>query len=689
MSLRVGIDIGGAFTDLYATDTETKKVEWTKVESTPPEFEKGVLEGIDTLEEQGVYIKNADRILHGQTVVINTIITRTGANVGFITTKNYDIMDIQRANRRDIFNFRYKKPTPLISRYMSEWIDERIDQDGSIHKPLKGKEVASATKALIDKGAESFCIGFINSYQNPQHEKEAKEIVEKVCKDGGVLEPFITLSSDITREWREYERFSSAVLNAYTQPVFVRYLEKLERALRNKGFGGTFYIALASGGLSTSDYAKLFPIRTVEGGPISGIMGGIYLGKMLKEENLIVIDGGSTTIKAGLAKKLSPEVSTEYWVEKDEYHEGYPIKIPTVNISEIGNGGTSIIWIDETGNIQVGPKATGARSGPACYGMGGKEPTLTDAYVVTGYLNPEYLLGGKLRILKGLAAKAIGKVAKQLKVDLKDAAYEAIRVANDNSSHLIRLISIRRGFDPRDFTLIAHGGSGPMLAPFISKELGIPRIVVPTIPSGVFNSWGMTNYDVRHELLRTNVMGLKEIPETINKVNRLFKEIEEDINATFSKEGIDPNEIKLEKFIDLKYEGQAYTLKIRVSNGKLKIQNIKKIRNDFHNAHFREYGFKLDSPIEVVNFHVVGVYKTKPLRIEKRLIYGTLKDAFLEERNIYNGNEISVPIYKKEKLPTGIALEGPCIIEGDTATIIVNEKTKGKRDLYGNLIMIQ
>jgi len=689
MSLRVGIDIGGAFTDLYAVDTETKKVKWTKVESTPPEFERGVLEGIEAQEEQGIYIKDTGHVIHGQTVVINTIITRTGANIGLITTKNYDIMDIQRANRRDIFNFRYKKPTPLVSRYMTGWIDERIDQDGSIHKPLKEKEVALAAQSLIDKGAQSFCIGFINSYQNPRHEKKAGDTVRRVCKEYGTSEPFITLASDITREWREYERFSTAVLNAYTKPVFVRYIEKLERALKKRGFEGTFYIALASGGLSTSDYAKKFPIRTVEGGPISGIMGAIHLGKMLKEENLIIIDGGSTTTKAGLAKKLSPEISTEYWVEKDEYREGYPIKIPTIGISEIGNGGTSIIRVDETGNIQVGPDATGARPGPACYGMRGEEPTLTDAYVVAGYLNPEQLLGGKLKINEELASKAIRKVAKQLKVDIRDAAYEAIRVANDNSSQLIRLILIRRGFDPRDFTLIAHGGSGPMFAPFISQELGIPKIVVPTIPSGVFNSWGMINYDVRHELLRTNVMTLKEMPETINKLNRLLEEIEEEIKATFYEGRIEENEIELERFLDLKYEGQAYTLKIRIGNNKLKTQDRKKIENVFHKTHFREYGFELDSPIVLVNSHVVGIHKIRPLKIEKRIFRGTLKDAVLAERSIYNGNEISVPIYKKEKLPTSITIEGPCIIEGDTATTIVTEKFKAKRGPNGNLMMTQ
>lgn len=690
---RIGIDIGGAFTDLYAIDQNTEKSAlWVKVESTPPHFENGVLQGIEELENQGVYVKDASQVIHGQTVVINTIITRTGANVGFITTAGYDIMDIQRANRRDIFNFKYKKPTPFINRYMTEWINESIDSDGSIYKPLNEKEeVKKATESLLKKSAESFAIGFINSYQNPTHEIKVKEIVEQTLKENGIEKPLITVSSDLSREWREYERFNTAVLNTYVQPLFVNYLEKLEEALKEKGFNGVFFLTLASGGMATSDYAKQFPITTVEGGPIAGIMGGVLLGRLLSENNIIVIDGGSTTTKAGLAKNLTPQLDTECWIEQDEWNAGYPIRVPAINIHEIGTGGTSIVWVDEAGNLQVGPKAAGARPGPACYGMGGDKPTLTDAYVIAGYLNPEYLLGGKLKIHKDLAEKALKDIAKQLNLDIKSVAYGAIMVANDNSSNLIRLISIRRGFDPREFVLIAHGGSGPMFAPFIAEELAISKIMVPAIPSGIFNAWGMIGLDIRHELVQTSITPIEETEEFLKLINSTFEELESKIKSTFESESIDPITVEIERYLDMKYEGQAHTLKIPCPNGELGVEEIKKVKKAFHNAHSKEFGFNLpESGIEIVNFHVVGLHRVKYPKIEKQINYGSLKDAHLGEREVYNGvKEVLVPVYKKEKLPTNVTLDGSCIIEGDTSTIIVTENFKAKHDEYGNIIIVR
>ncbi len=690
MAFRIGIDIGGAFTDLYVVESETEETAWIKVESTPPEFEKGVIEGIKKLEDQeSISLEDANQIIHGQTVVINTIITRSGSNVGFITTDGYDIMDIQRANRRDIFNFKFKKPEQFVDRYMTEWVKERIDEDGSIHNPLDEVAVKEAAKSLIEKGAESISIGFINSYINTEHERRAKEIVEEVCKDHGIEDPLITISSDLTQEWREYERFNTAILNSYVQPTFVKYINKLEKALKEEGFDGTFYLTLASGGMATAKYAKKFPITTVEGGPISGIIGGTSIGELLDKRDIIVIDGGSTTTKAGLAENLTPKTKTEYWIEQSKYNPGYPTKVPVVDIQEIGNGGTSIVWADEAGNLQVGPKAAGARPGPACYGMGGEEPTLTDAYVVTGHLNPKYLLGGDLKMDRDLAVKSLKKVSEKLDLDPIEAAYGAIRVANDNSSRLIRLISIRKGLDPRDFTLIAHGGSGPMFAPFIAEELEIPEIIVPAIPSGVFNPWGMIGLDIRHELVRTRDMIMGEDKESIEDVNSTFEILEKEIEEDFKVEGIGPSETVINRRADMKYEGQAHTLKIPCPNGTLDVKHIKGLKKKFHEAHDREYGFKLeDSEIKIVNFHTIGLVKIEPPSIEEDKNEYTLSDAFMGYRNIFDGEKkVETPIYRKENFPTGVETEGPCIIEGGTATTIVPEGFKIKHDIYGNLRM--
>ena len=689
MKWRVGIDIGGAFTDLFAVTMEGSHEErWIKVESTPPDFERGVINGIEELESEGVSVREMAQVIHGQTVVINTITTRTGAKVGFITTEGFDTLEIQRANRRDIFNFRYRKPTPFVPRYMTEWIPERIDSDGSVYRPLDENAVREAAESLIKKGAESFAIGFINSYINPKHELRAKEIVEGVLRERG-LTPFVTASSELNREWREYERFNTAVLNAYVQPIFVKYIEKLENALRDRGFSGTFYITLSSGGMVTSDYAKRYPIFTIEGGPISGIMGGIRLSSFLGGKNIIVIDGGSTTTKAGLAKELTPKVYTEYWIEQDDWNAGYPLRVPTLDITEIGLGGTSIIWVDDAGNLRVGPQAAGARPGPACYGQGGDKPTLTDAYVLAGFLNPEYLLGGRLKVFKELAYGAMMDVAKKLNMDVKVASYGAVRIANDYAANLIRQISVKRGYDPREFTLIAHGGAGPMFAPFIAEELKIPEVVVPAIPSGVFNSWGMIGLDIRHELSLTDISKLMMEESYAKYVSSKFEELEMRVKEMFKAEGVDPSRVATARYLDMRYEGQAHTLKIPCYNGNIAVEHLKEVAEKFHRTHYDEYGFSLlESGMEIVGFHVAGMFKVRPPELSKLTATGTLKQAFLGERTLFlDGNELEVAVYKKELLPPGVVIEGPCIIEGDTATAVVTKSFKVRHDDFGNIIL--
>ncbi|MEM1520828.1 MAG: hydantoinase/oxoprolinase family protein [Candidatus Korarchaeum sp.] len=687
---KVGIDIGGAFTDLYAVTVEGAHEErWIKIESTPPNFEKGVIEGVEELESKGVNVKDMIQVIHGQTVVINTITTRTGARVGFITTEGFDTLEIQRANRRDIFNFRYRKPTPFVPRYMTEWIPERIDSDGSIYKPLDEEAVRNAVESLVRKGAESFAIGFINSYINPEHELRAKKIVEDVLRERGIT-PYVTASSELNREWREYERFNTAVLNAYVQPIFVKYIQKLENALSERGFNGVFYITLSAGGMVTSEYAKKYPIFTIEGGPISGIIGGIRLSSILGGRNIIVIDGGSTTTKAGLAKELTPKVYTEYWIEQDDWNAGYPLRVPTLDITEIGLGGTSLVWIDDAGNLRVGPHASGARPGPACYGQGGDKPTLTDAYVLSGFLNPEYLLGGRLKVFKELAHRAMSSIAKKLNLDEREASYGVVRLANDNAANLIRQISVKRGYDPREFTLIAHGGAGPMFAPFIAEELRIPEIIVPAIPSGVFNSWGMIGLDIRHELSLTDISSLKLDEAYTNYVNSKFEELESRVREMFKLEGVDPSSVMIERYLDIRYEGQAHTLKVPCYNGRVGIEHLKEAAERFHKAHYDEYGFSLpDSGMEIVGFHVVGIHRVRPPELSRISTTGSLNRAFLGERVLFvDGGEFNVPVYKKELLPAGVAVEGPCIIEGDTATTVVTKNFKARHDDFGNIILI-
>jgi len=688
MSWRVGIDIGGAFTDLIAFNDERGEVKWVKVESTPPEFEKGVIE---TVKKSGIDLSRVKYIVHGQTVVINTIVTRSGAKVGLITTRGFrDILEIGRANRRDLFNLKYRKPEPFVPRYLRLEVRERILYDGSVLVPLHEDDVRNAVRELIKHGVESIVIGFINSYANPEHEIKAAKIAEEELRKLGRDIP-ITLSHEITREWREYERFNTAVLNAYVLPRVKKYIEELEQTFSSMGFRGTFYVMLSNAGMATASYVKRYPIFTVEGGPIAGTIGGIAMAELLGYRNIIVLDGGSTTTKASLVKDLLPRITTEYYIERDRFRAGYPIRVPVVEITEIGNGGTSIAWIDETGRLRVGPKAAGAYPGPACYGKGGTEPTVTDAYVVDGYLNPEYLLGGELKINKDLAERAIAKLAKHYGMSVEEAAFAVIRIANDQASSIIKQISVQRGYDPREFVLIAHGGAGPMFAPFIAQELRIPSIVVPAIPAGVFNAWGMIMADVRHDIVYTNIIRLETSESMAKQISEIYDQLEKQVLKIFEEEGIEPENVTLIRYADMRYYGQEWTIKVPIMPGKIGVNEVGEIENRFHEAHEREYGFKLlGNPVEIVNFHIVGIHRTAKPKLRELPEGGSPDKALLGEREVYFGRGIefkNIPVYKRELLPRNSTINGPALIEEITATTIVPLNFQAKVDRYGNLVL--
>ena len=684
--MRIGIDIGGAFTDLVAYDENTGEIIWVKTETTPSDLSVGVLQAID---KSKINLSKVDMIIHGQTIVINSIITRSGAKVGLITTKGHrDILILQRANRRDMYNFTYKKPEPFVPRYLTYEVTERMKSDGTELIPLCADELRQIVKKMLDEGVESICVSFINSYVNPKHEIEAKNIImEELKKIGKSIE--ITLSHEITREWGEYERTNTAVLNAFVKPKMKEYLSKLENAINSRNFRGKYFAVLSNGGLATFDFVKEYPIYTVESGPVAGVIGGIEIGKLIGENNIIVLDGGSTTTKAALVENLTPKVSSEYYVNRDRFNPGYPVKVPVIEIEEVGNGGTSIAWIDEIGNLRVGPRAAGAYPGPACYGKGGNEPTVTDAYVVNGLINPEYLLGGEMKIFKDLAIKVIKeKIADYYNISVNEAANGIVKLANDNAANAIRLISVQKGYDPRDFTLIAHGGSGPMFAPFIAQELEIKKIVVPAIPPGVFSAWGMLLMDVRHDVIATNVMRF-EI-NNLEKINNTFDELDKRLIKIFEEEGMSTDDLVIMHYGDMRYKGQEHTIKVPLGSTHITEKNFNEYLERFHQYHEREYSFRLDrSPVEIVNFHAVGIkYVKKPVIPTIEDTGRPFEEAIKENRNVYiDGNEFTIPVFDKQKIPVGKEYLGYAIIEDPTSTILVLKNQRFLKDKYGNIII--
>ena len=674
---RVGIDIGGAFTDLVAYDSTTNDLKWIKVETTTKELSEGV---VNCISRSSIPQEEMEQIIHGQTVVINTIIERKGVNVGLLTTRGHsDVLEIQRANRRDMYNFKYKKPESIIPRHLRLEIDERTNTDGMILEEINSKQVEEASKRLIEKGVSAICVSFLNSYVNPNNEK----IVGEIIRNNHDIP--IVLSHEVTREWREYERFSTAALNAYVLPILEKYLSNLQRSLLQDS--GKYMAMTSDGGMVSFDFARKFPIYTVESGPVAGVIGAISIAEAVNEKDIISLDGGSTTTKASLVEALNPEVTTEYYVERDRFRPGFPIMVPVVKTVEIGNGGTSIVWIDEVGKVRVGPKAAGADPGPACYGKGGEQPTLTDAYVVAGMLNPEYLLGGELPIYKELAKKAINRIATKLDVSLEEASEGIIKLANENAAYAIDLVSVQRGYDPRDFTLIAYGGSGPMFAPFIAEELELNKIVVPAIPPGVFSAWGMLNADIRHNSIHTHITRL-DAADAVGTVNSIFFELQEEVKDMFRSEGITEMVIT-ERYADIRYYGQEHTVKVPIQSGKLEEKDLIGILDSFHRIHEREYEFKLpDDPVEIVNFHVVGVKRLQRLKLTEQSKMEQKDKPILTERRVYiNGGYESIPVYDRTLLNVGFKLNGPAILEDPTATLIVLHGQKASIDRYGNVII--
>lgn len=679
---RIGIDIGGAFTDLVGYDDETGEFIWVKDETTPQDPSIGV---VNTISKSKIDFSKVLSIIHGQTLVINTIIERKGARVGLLTTKGYrDVLELQRSNRRDMYNFRYQKPDPIIPRYLRIEVEERVMADGSVLKPLNEEEVKNGVNKLLKEGVESICISFINSYSNPTHELRAYEIVQENTDIP------ITMGHEITREWREYERTMTAVLNAYVKPKLTKYLEKLEESFREKGFRRHPFVMLSSGGVATFDIAKRFPIYTIESGPVAGVIGGIYIAKLVGESNVIVLDGGSTTTKASLVEGLTPRVHTEYYVERTKFTAGYPVRVPVVDTFEIGNGGTSIAWIDQIGNLKVGPKAAGAYPGPACYGKGGTEPTVTDAYVVNGLINPEYLLGGAMKIHKQLSYDVIKrKVADHYNISVHEAAEGIVKLANENAAFAIRVVSVQRGYDPRDFTLIVHGGSGPMFAPFISQELEIKKIIVPVIPPGVFSAWGMLTTDIRHDYVYTEIVRLDKESD-LRRINEIYSQLETKILEIF-KEELGVGEVVIHRYADMRYYGQEHTVKVPLPSGKMGDEEVKLIANRFHEYHEREYAFRLDSPIEIVNFHVVGEYRVRKFELKEiEQASNSPDDALLGDRKVYlNGDDLDLSVYNKQRLTPSFKINGPAIIEDPTSTILVLETQRVSVDKYGNVIITE
>jgi N-methylhydantoinase A len=675
-AMRVATDVGGTFTDLVYVDTDG--VRQVKVDTTPPRFEMGVMNAIAPYAHEA---SNFEFFAHGSTVIINALLSRKGARVALVTTKGFrDVLEIGRGNRPDLFNFRFSKPAPFVPRHLRFEVSERCDHQGREVLPIDLGSLEPLAGALREEGIEAIAVCFLHSYVNPSHEQQAAARLRELCPGVAVV-----ASHEICREWREYERTSTTVLCAYVTPVARTYLDRLSKSLEELRMGCVPFIMQSNGGIGTIHGTAANPIAMVESGPASGILGAVALGKQIGETNLIALDIGGTTAKCALIREGEARVSTDYRIEWSRTSPGYPIKTPVIELVEIGNGGGSIAWLDGAGTLHVGPESAGASPGPAAYGRGGTQPTTTDANLVLGRINPDLFLGGSQQPDMMAVEAAFAPFVERLGGTLEDVARGMIRIANGNMLNALRLVSLNRGFDPRDFSLIAFGGGGAMHAVALGEELRVRKVIIP-IHASVFSAWGMLMTDLRRDFLRTAVQRFD--PARATSIESQYRELEVEAREKCGAEGFPSDRLRLTRFADMRYRGQEHTVKIAMPPGSLDEGAVPQVRARFDAEHQREYTFQLPNDLELVNLHVVASAAIDKQPIPHRPVTGrTLDEARKPSRRVDFADQGChlAAIYDGSRLEPGMTLRGPAVIEDSSSSLVVSPGRRVAMDPLGNL----
>lgn len=624
--------MGGTFTDTVCVSNGEITV--SKVPTTPHNFAEGVLEGIERLT--GEY----DRVIHGMTVGTNAVLQRTGAVVTLITNAGFrDILEIGRQNRPSLYDFSVDRPQPLVPRERRLEVAGRISAQGEILEACKEDEI------VLPEGTEAVAICLLHSYANPLHEQKIKSLIRAPC----------CISSEILPEFREYERTSTTVINAYLMPVVDAYLSNLEDHVSSP-----LMVIESSGGVMTARAAREKPVHTVLSGPAGGVIASHFLGTLTGINRLITLDMGGTSTDISVIEK-NPLITTEGVIES------YPLKIPMIDIHTIGAGGGSIAWVDEGGALCVGPKSAEADPGPACYQKGGILPTVTDANLVLGRLGNK--LGDQLILNPSMAEKALISLGEKTGFSLIELASGIVQVANANMCQGIRVVSVERGHDPRDFVLLAFGGAGPLHACELASELAIPKVLIPVYP-GVFSALGMVAADIKHEFVLTRKMNPDEDTRPV------FEPLETKAVEILKAEGVLPEKRVLERYIDVRYVGQSYEIRIPAENAV----------SLFHEAHATLYGYAdPSSPVEFVNFRVVGIGKQDKITL-KKIQKSKKKPEARVRRPVFFGEFIDTPIYERKTLRYQDTLEGPAVIEETESTLLIPPGWSCVVDPYGNIL---
>ncbi len=679
---RIATDVGGTFTDLVAIETGPNgmKITTAKSDTTPPNFETGVL---NVMSKGGIDPKDVDFMVHGTTVVINALTERKGVTVGLITTEGFrDTIEIARGNRPDFFNLHYEKPEPFVPRYLRFEVPGRMTYLGEERIPLDLSGLSKIISNFQAEGVKAVAISLLHSYANTAHEEAVLAEVQRLWPGVSVV-----ASHQITREWREYERSNTAVLSAYVQPVAARYLYNLDKSLRSQGLPQSPYIMQSNCGVDSLAATSAVPITMVESGPASGFWGAAELGKLIDEPNILALDIGGTTAKCSLIENGEVRVMTDYWIERSRKSAGYPIMVPVVDLVEIGNGGGSIAWVDDFDKLHVGPQSAGALPGPAAYGKGGTYATTTDANLWLGRINKDYFCGGTVNADMDSAGKSLKAVGDKLGVSADEAAQGIIRIANSNMVNALKLVSLNRGHDTREFNLLAFGGGGAMHAVALGQELQVKKVVIPAA-SSVFSAWGMMMSDLRRDYFVTRLAELSE--GSANEIEAVFETAENDARSTFKAEGIDSTKLTFLRYGKFRYQNQEHTTEVLL-DGTVTDCKLSKIIEDFHHAYEREYTYRLDAPVEMVGIHLIARAEVGKLE----MIPTPLGDACAScatkgERDVDYALEgiHSATIYDGGKLCAGMEFIGPAIIEDTGSTVVIHPNNSVSIDTYGNIHII-
>ena len=686
--IRVGVDVGGTFTDFVLVDEKRDLIFTGKRLTTPEDPGLAITDGLERLvSESGTSVPELDAVVHGTTLVANTIIERKGAKVGLITTKGFrDSLEMGREIRYDLYDLFFEKPEPLAPRFLRQPVDERIDAKGNVLRPLDENTLGAAAEKLVAEGVEAIAICFMHAYANDAHERQAKEILDAKYPDMP-----ITTSTEVAPEIREYERANTACANAYVLPLMQRYLGDLSQKLSDQGLKQPLYLMQSGGGIASVMRGQAAPIHLIESGPAAGATAGAFYGRLTGTERVISFDMGGTTAKMCLIEEYEPEHAHEFEagrVRRFKKGSGLPLKVPVIDLIEIGAGGGSLARVDNMGLLKVGPDSAGSEPGPVCYGLGGTQPAVTDADLLLGYLSPEYFLGGEMDLDLGLVKDAVEeKLANVTGLSVEEVAAGIHSIVNENMASATRMYIAEKGRDPRRYALVASGGAGPVHAYGMAKLLKISRVICP-LGAGVLSALGFLVAAPGTDSVRSYVSRLENLDW--DRLNRLFREMEEEAMAQILEAGADPATVTMRRRADMRYSGQGFEIDVPVPDGEMDGSAADVMRQSFLDKYQELFGRQIDDlPIEALTWRIYASGPTPNVELNFAGQQIDEEPSDKGERQVYfpETGYATCRIYNRYALKPGDSFRGPAVIEERESTAVAGPDTTVSIDKYLNLVI--